>query len=191
MIHAHVTLYSRLTPPQSLALWDHLYQSGLVSDPPDPRAASGDTLASKCSEISHAEVVMSIADKSTKFWCDVLDLLLQKPVYLCARGETGIPLTDLSGRPLPLPIGHRRGEAAGTGGMPKRVATRVQYQRKHDPRVIVKLVEKNPKIPNSKSYARFQIYRLGMTVSEYVALGGYPADIVNDVSKGYIVVDIV
>lgn len=190
MISRHSDLYKKLTRVQALALWDHLYNCRLVTDAPDPRIATGETLAQKCQHLSHAEVVMTMASRVESFWCDILCCLLEKPIYLCARGETGVPLTDIEGRPLPLPIGHRRGQPAGTGGLPKRVAARVQYQKKHDPRVIVQLVEKNPKIPNTKSYDRFKLYTLGMSVSEYLALGGLPGDIVHDVKKGYIVVDV-
>jgi len=190
MIPQHVSLIEKLSLPQVLALWTHLRQCDLVYSSPPHSGLSASLLAEECSTLSHAQIVMSLASKTEPFWCDLISALLERPIYLCARGETGIPLTDIEGRPLPLPIGHRRGQAPGTGGLPKRVANRVQYQRKHDPRVIVSVVEKNPKIPSTKAYDRFSLYRVGMTVSEYISIGGTPADIVHDVGKGFIVVDI-
>jgi len=182
-------MYSKLTLVQTYALWSYLYSENLVNSPPDPSQCSGELLGKECDQLSHAEVILAIADKKDIIWCDILCCLLEKPLYLCARGETGVPLTDIAGRPLPLPIGHRRGQGPGSGDIPRRIAKRVQYQRKFDPRVIVKIVDKNPKTPNTKSYFRFQIYKIGMNVNEYVALGGTHGDIVHDVEKGYIVID--
>lgn len=193
MIHAHTAIYKKLTPVQTLALWNHLYDQHLVEEPPDPRISRGDVLAEKVQHLSHAEVVMAIAGLSSPFWCDVLCSLLEKPIYMCARGETGIPMYDMENRPLPLPIGHRRGEAAGTGGLPRKVkmrlGTKAQYHKKIDPRVIKTLIDYNPKMPGTKSHERFGLYTVGMSVSEYVALGGKAADIAHDVGKGFITVD--
>lgn len=193
MIHAHAELYSRLSSVQTFALWTELHRQHLVDDAPDPQLARGEVLAEKCQGLSHAEVVMSIAHRSETFWSDVLCVILRKPIYLCAKGETGAEMTDVLGRPLPLPIGHRRGEPLGTGGMPRKIASRlggrVQYQRKSDPRVITILSEKNPKQPASKSYARFQMYYNGITVNEYISLGGSMSDVSHDTAKGFIRVD--
>ena len=194
MIHAHAETYKKLSPVQAYALWSKLHQSGLVTAPPDPRESRGEVLAEKCEHLSHAEVVMSIADRPEPFWCSVLDALLTKPVYLCARGETSIPVTDIEGNPLPMPIGHRRGEPAGTGDMPKqmwkRAGARLQYTKRVDHRVIKSVIDYNPKSPGSKSYDRFALYRVGMTVSEFIAVGGLMNDIRHDTERGYIVVDV-
>lgn len=194
MIAAHMNLITRLSPVQSLALWGQLHKLSLLSDPPDPRSARGEILAEKTSHLSHAEVVLAVASRSEPFWCDIVDKLLEKPVYMCARGETGIPAYDIHGNPLPLPIGHRRGEPVGSGMMPekvyRRLAKKAQYTPKRDPRIITYLCEGNPKQLGSKSYDRFSLYKVGMTVSEYVALGGFRSDIVYDVEKGFIRVDL-
>lgn len=194
MIAAHAELLHQLDPVESLALWDRLWRHSLVFDAPDPRIARGAVLAEKCSHLSHAQVVLTIADRTGIFWCNILDKILKKPIYLCARGETGIPTTDLNGNPLPMPVGHRRGEAVGTGQMPatvyRRLAKKAQYKPKHDPRVIVFVQDMNPKMPGTKSHERFALYRQGMTVSQYVAAGGRRDDIAHDVQKGFIRVDL-
>ena len=190
MIPAHAEIYRSLTPVETLALWTELYRSSLVSDPPDPTVPDGSVLAEKCSMLSHAEVVLSVAHRPEKFWYSVVEKLIRRPVYMCARGETSIPLTDYEGRPLPLPIGHRRGEPVGSHPIPARVRKRFQYRTTVDGRVIVLLVDTNPKQPRSKSYSRFALYATGMTVSEYVAIGGHRSDIPFDVSRGYIRVDL-
>ena len=194
MIHSHAEIYKKLTSVQTYALWSKLHQLGLVSTPPSPGESQGEFLAERCEHLSHAEVVLSIADRPEPFWCGVLDALLTKPVYLCARGETSVPVTDIEGNPLPMPIGHRRGEPAGTGDLPVRVCRRlgksVQYTRRIDHRVIKTIIDYNPKSPNTKSFDRFALYRVGMTVSEYISIGGRMGDIRNDVDRGYIVVDV-
>lgn len=190
MIHAHMELYRRLSPVQTLALWNELYVADLVNDPPDTMCSRGEVLAEKCKHLSHAEVVLSISAKAEPFWCDVLCCLLEKPIYMCARGETSIHLTDVEGRPLPLPIGHRRGDLVGAGALPKRIAQRVQYQKKIDPRIITLVSTLNPKLPGTKSHERFSMYRSGMSVTEYMLLGGLAGDIIHDGKRGYISVDI-
>lgn len=189
MIEAHVQLYSRLTRVEAYLLWTHLWRVGLVTSPPDPTAPDGGRVGQACAQLSHAEVILSMSSRSEVIWCDIMDKLLQKPIYLCARGETGIPTVDLLGRPLPMPIGHRRGEALGTGGLQRPIIDRLQRQRKHDPRVIVWIVEKNPKLPGSAAYKRFSLYKVGMSVAEFVALGGFPRDVVHDTHEGFIRVD--
>ena len=188
MIHSHSQLYKKLSSELTVALWQHLHERRLVIDPPIGEV-QGEDLAKKCSHLSHAEVVLAIANKSEPFWCDILCNLLEKPLYLCARGETSVPLFDIEGRPLPLPIGHRRGQAVGTGGMPRQIAQRIKTHQKYDPRVIVKLTDENPKTPFSKAYERFSLYSIGMSVNEYLAIGGKPEDIKFDTLKGYIAVD--
>lgn len=44
----------------------------------------------------------------------------------------------------------------------------------------------NPKRPNSEAAERFDLYRTGMTVGEYIAAGGRQRDITWDAKQGYI-----
>jgi hypothetical protein len=57
---------------------------------------------------------------------------------------------------------------------------------KADMRIITVLVSENPKKVGSKSYDRFNLYKTGMTVAEYVAAGGFLGDIRWDVRHGFI-----
>lgn len=52
--------------------------------------------------------------------------------------------------------------------------------------VITILATYNPKRKNSGGHARFELYKDGMTVAEYVAIGGKAADIRYDIAKGNI-----
>ena len=119
-----------------------------------------------------------------------MDKLLEKPVYLCARGESGIPTTDLLGRPLPMPIGHRRGEPLGMGGLPVTVRRKIRLARRQDTRVVTWIADPNPKKPGTRSHARFLLYRVGMTLSEFLDTGGVAADIVHDINSGLIRVEL-
>ena len=188
MIHRHAELYGNLIPAQSAILWRRLHSQGLVAEPPTPGNVSGEMLAWSVQHLSHAEVVMTIASCTETVWCDILDALLQQPVYLCARGETSVPLTDIAGRPLPLPVGRRRGQPVGAVAPPKAIVNRIQYQRRRDPRIITLLAERNPK--SGASRERFALYRTGMSVSEYIALGGWRSDIAYDADRGFIRLDL-
>lgn len=61
--------------------------------------------------------------------------------------------------------------------------TRVRYKRTC---TITPLVSENPKRKGSHAWHRFNLYRLGMTIAEYVTLGGRPGDINYDVMHGLI-----
>ena len=57
-----------------------------------------------------------------------------------------------------------------------------------DTRVITVLSEKNPKKAASKSYKRFELYRNGMTVAEFIKAGGHAGDIDWDSKRKFITV---
>lgn len=189
MIPPHAELYSQLSPVQALYLWRDLYQQHLVSEPPDPAAATGEFIASLCQGLSHAQVVLAISARREQIFYDIAEVLVRRPIYMCARGETGIPITDVEGRPLPTPIGHRRGEppAAPVTLVPAR--RRMQYAQKIDPRIITVVVP-NPKKPGTKAHHRYSLYQTGMTVQQYLAAGGESSDIRYDVNHGFITVDL-
>lgn len=194
MIPQHADLYSRLSPAMAQFLAAQLVVHGLVP-PQQVQASVGESLeridgplvASWCSDLSHAQVVLTLARETSPLALDTMDALLQRPIYLCARGETSEPLTDILGRPLPLPVGMRRGEAPVTTPMPP-MRTRNRDQRsvaRRDPRVIVSLAV-NPKQPHSAAWGRYNLYTLGMRVEEALAAGVRRQDIDWDQRRGYI-----
>lgn len=194
MIPAHTALYSRLSPAMAQLLAAQLLDHGLLqpaqvsaSVGDDLSAVSGDLLAQWCSDLSHAQVVLTLARETSTLALDTMDALLQRPIYICASGETSEPLTDMLGRPLPLPVGMRRGEAPRTSPMPP-MRTRSPDQRstaRRDPRVIVHL-ESNPKQPGSAAWERYRFYALGMRVEEALAAGVRRQDIEHDQRRGFI-----
>lgn len=189
MIPPHAELYGQLTPVQALYLWRDLYQQHLVSEAPDPAAATGELIASLCQGLSHAQVVLAISARREQIFYDIAEVLVRKPIYMCARGETGIPITDIEGRPLPTPIGHRRGEPPAAPVTLTPARRRMQYAQKIDPRIITVVVP-NPKKPGTKAHHRYSLYQTGMTVQQYLAAGGESSDIRYDVNHGFITVDL-
>ena len=45
----------------------------------------------------------------------------------------------------------------------------------------------NPKQANSKSFNRYERYKLARTRGEFASLGGLAADFAHDLAKGYII----
>lgn len=72
---------------------------------------------------------------------------------------------------------------------PMRATLRAQLEaaKNDDPREIVR-IKPNPKRPGSAAHARYNLYREGMTVSEYLRAGGRKADLRWDIKKRHIVV---
>lgn len=52
------------------------------------------------------------------------------------------------------------------------------------------LVDENPKTEGSKSYDRFELYHDGMTVGQYLELGGRRADLAYDADKEFITIEL-
>lgn len=54
---------------------------------------------------------------------------------------------------------------------------------------ILVLSEKNPKRPSSKAYQRFDLYKTGMTVGDFIKAGGTYGDLAWDADRKFISVD--
>lgn len=196
MISRHEQLYRKLTNTEVKLLWIKLYDIGLITE----KAPQKNLLPTKeqidyfvhtlCSQIHHAEVILCISRETSEEYLKVMEKLLRIPLHLCARGDTTVHTTDLNGNPLPFPISHRRGEPineavkyiVGTGGEKR-------YARKVDRRVITN-IQPNPYKPKSRNWERYKHYREGMSIEEYIILGGRRQDIMWDVNHAYITVDI-
>lgn len=108
--------------------------------------------------MDQADVVMSLAADSSLIGISVIETIVGKPIE--RRRASSTP------------------RVAGTR------APRVSVP-KNDPRKIV-FVGPNPKKVGSASHARFELYRVGMTVSEFVAAGGTTGDVAWDAPRGFI-----
>lgn len=63
------------------------------------------------------------------------------------------------------------------------VQTRIHYNQNS---VITMLATANPKRKNTLAHKRFELYKTGMTIKDYVAAGGRTGDIKYDVIAGFI-----
>ena len=65
------------------------------------------------------------------------------------------------------------------------VKTRVRYTQSS---IITVKVSANPKRKNTLAFKRFELYKSGMTIADYVKAGGRTGDINYDVIAGFITV---
>lgn len=193
MIPAHAALYNNLSAPQAQIVASRLLQHGLVRPEqiletyPDEDLSriDGPTIAQWCAPLSHAQVVLALVRERDELALSALEVLIEKPIYMCAPGETSEPLTDFLGRPLPLPVGHRRGSPPPQA-QPEYTPPGPRASRSvHDPRIIESIVP-NPKRRGSEAYRRFNLYLVGQEVEASIRNGVTRADVRWDSKMGFI-----
>lgn len=104
--------------------------------------------------------------------------------------EAVVVLEKLVGRPI------QRAAAAPAAGMrmrdtplaPRSAAPRPRGAavKRSDTRKIAWVSEKNPKKPGSAAHAKFALYRVGMTIDEFVSAGGTLADVKWDTERSFV-----
>jgi hypothetical protein len=189
MTPQHAEIYRKLDRDETHHLWSTLHSRGVVAEPP-PTVAQPEELVSTIGELSHAEVVLSLARDTSETGMRTVEKLIERPIYLCARGETGEELTDIHGRPLRTPLGHRRGESPGTSSPPPPIRARMRARTvRRDNRVISYVAERNPKRPGSATHERFKLYEVGITVETAIARGVTRSDVSWDARQGFIRLD--
>lgn len=121
--------------------------------------------------LDQADVVCAVATESSPLAVQAMEVLAGIPVVV------GHPcLSGPAPRPAPVATEEKVGEAPRV----ERVREpRAQRPSTTDPRVIVS-VAPNPKRPGSASHARYELYRVGMTVDEAIAAGVKREDIAWD-----------
>jgi len=187
MMPQHAEVYTTLTTEETTHLWRALYDGRIMAEAPPPTPPTPMQLLRLIGELSHAEVVLSLSRDTTEIGMQTVEKLIAKPIYVCARGETSEPLTDIEGRPLRLPIGHRRGEVPGVGNTTRLVRSKMRARTsRRDNRVVTAIASPNPKQPGSEAHRRFSLYMVGLTADECVALGITRPDINYDCRRGFI-----
>lgn len=186
MLPRHADVYSTLTPAETAHLWSAVLAAGLA-DPREPAPSTGVEVPLRLADLSHGEVVLTLATDTTEVGMTVVEKLIERPIYMCARGETGEVFLDVHGHPISTPLGHRRGApvAAPRVVPPGRPHPRTTPALR-DHRVLSQVLP-NPKRPGSAAHARYAIYRVGMTVDEALAAGVTRADVRWDAKMGFIV----
>lgn len=183
----HAELYAALAPAEVVHFYNRAVHSRLIPPVPEDRKPDVDFLLEQLQPYSHAEVVLTLANDTTITGMNIIEKLIERPIYMCARGETGEPLTDIHGNPLKYPLGHRRGEFAHVGGMSTAVSKRLRAPvHKSDNRIVIS-VKPNPKRAGSEAYNRFNQYVAGQSVNWHLINTIVTrADIRWDASKNFI-----
>lgn len=156
-----------------------LVASALLRRHPSLPSYTRGSLFRVCAEagLDQADVVCAVAADSSPLAVQAMEILAGIPVTVghpCLKGPSPksapAPVVGAEPRPAPAP---REPRATRTGVT--------------DPRVIVSVVP-NPKRPGSASHARYELYRVGMTVDEAIAAGVKREDIAWDSasSRGFI-----
>lgn len=131
-------------------------------------APSGDALFDACesSGLSQAQVVLALAPNPSAEATVALEKLVGRPIV---RYVTPV-------RSTPAPRSHTAAVSAARGAAMK----------KSDPRKISWVQDANPKKPGSAAHHKFGLYRVGMSVSEFIEAGGTIADVKWDTERGFV-----
>ena len=121
-----------------------------------------------------AQELVLIARRPDPATRDLLKKLLGERFRVVPRGYTAIDPVTNKLRPEATP--------PTTEPPRSRFATRAP---RSDPRRIT-AVQANPKRPGSAAFTRYELYRIGETVDQFLALGGIHADVAHDEARGYI-----
>lgn len=162
--------FASLTPQELARL---LPAMGLPLVHPSQRPFTGRDLlehARQC-HISHADVIMSLSQDTTPEAVAAVERLIMRPIDRRTPYEVNV---SRLARP---PGSHRQSSGTTPGARPGAIP---------DSHVIRLLTASNPKKPGSESHVRFAYYSDGMTVGQYLALGGRRPDLVWDTDKGFI-----
>lgn len=178
-----------LTPLELHHLWEKAHKAGWVEKPtpghlPDPTDLPF--------PVNHTDLVLLLANDPTPPAHIIMEKLLAKPIYMCARGETSAVLLDAQNRVIITPKGSYRNtpeklyrDIEQTFNKIKTVS-KFKKTKKLDNRIVTE-VAPNPKRPGSQAHAHYEQYKKGRTVSwHYDQTDVTPADVRWDSSKGFI-----
>lgn len=148
--------FQSLTTDQAVYLAQHMLP--LAAD--EASTLTGPDLYQIANEMQmdQADVVMTLATDATPVGVQVVEALVGRPIV---RKRASEPRTSR---------GPRRSVSVS----------------RSDPRVITYVQEHNPKKEGSASWARFALYRAGMTVDEFLRAGGTIGDIKWDAERDFI-----
>lgn len=160
----YITHFEQLTPTDILHLANRIHQRHPIFIPEaGGNYESGADLYHHCDScgLDHADVVMSLAPDPSPEAVRILETLV------------GIS-----------PI--RRTPASRPSGTP-RDTSRQKPKIRDDRRVLA--VVPNPKRPGSASHARYELWKVGMTITEARVAGLTSGDVQHDISKGFITLE--
>lgn len=174
-----------LTQREALYLWTVGQRKGVIQEeapPPLPR------LLEQLESQDPTELVLLLASDSNHTAYTAMEKLIAKPIYMCARGETGLELRDSKNRPIITPRGQYR-EIPYTTPLKfareferKRTANRQQVDNR-----IVTTVMPNPKKPGTNAHSHYTQYIPGKSVSWHIINTEITrVDIRYDINRGFV-----
>lgn len=115
----------------------------------------------------------------------------QAEVIMACRSDTRLPAIAAVERLMMRPIDRRspaevERERDQSRPRPVAVAPVRANEVLVDSRVIHLSVDKNPKREGTASYKRFSLYKTGLTITEFLKIGGTRGDLQWDQERGYI-----
>lgn len=138
----------------------------------------GPDLMRECQKLGmdHASIVMSLANDPSPLAVVCLEKLVGKPI---TRPDPSLGIRV----PSPRSSGSSALRPAKEPRAPRPVGAAV---RKNDPRVITYVSDTNPKKSGTAAHTKFALYKVGMTVSQFIEAGGTTADVKWDTERGFI-----
>lgn len=174
-----------LTQREANHIWQVGHRKGVFQEetpPPLPR------LLEQLESQDQTELVLMLASDPTHTAYTTMEKLIAKPIYMCARGETGLELFDANNRPIITPRGQYR-EIPYT--------TPLKFAREFDRKLrankaqvdnrIVTTVKPNPKKPGTNAHSHYNQYVPGKSVSWHIINTEITrADIRYDIKRGFV-----
>lgn len=176
----------KLNLSEAKYLWYYGHKKGVIQDKPQelplPR------IIEYLRQQPYNELIMAVADNPKHIAYTIMEKMIAKPIYMCARGETSIELYDSRNRPIVTPRGQYREIPYTT---PLRFArefdTRLRANKAQvDNRIVVEMMP-NPKKPGTAAHEHYTHYQQGKSVSWHIINTDLTrADIRYDIKRGFI-----
>jgi len=166
----YMKFLNKMNDEQVTAVWEACHEAGLIEAAPDNAQAEPDTLAALLQKVSHVDVVLACGAVPDSF---ILETLMGQPL------SKDFPKTSQEGG-----VRGAKGTRVKAEKKPKSEST-LSTAPVTDDRIIA-TVAPNPKKPSSKSFARYALYTVGISVADFISLGGLKADVKYDSEHSFI-----
>ena len=153
---------SKLSAEQLVETWKLLSEAGLVAE--QPEGAGEQDLATELEKVEYLDIVLAVSGSDNQ---EIVKIFMSEP-------PVGAASRDKQSGSHERPNGSKSGKEKTP--RQKTETREVKKEEIADTRVFAEIIP-NPKKPGSKSFERFAIYKVGMTVQEAVKAGGTLADI--------------
>jgi hypothetical protein len=174
--------FSQMSESQMCEVWDSCFEEGVITEQrTDALKPDCEVMCELLEGKEHVDVVVACSNVQDK---NILEILMSRPLTVAgptSRGSQSVPHTRPNGSKSTGPRTPRAPTVPGEKPVTARGATMDE-----DPHVI-SFVKPNPKKPSSAAHGRYALYVVGMSIAEFIRAGGTKADVLYDMSKGFIV----